>query len=201
MVPSELVRARPDIRGSEALLHRASADVGIATADLYPKVAISGGFSTAQLALPDLFGSGINLWNIGINLAQPLLRGGELKARKRAAEAAYEQAHAAYRETVLQALRNVADILRYVEADAGVVTARTEQAARAEDAWRITLERYRLGGVSEVALLAAERQRLAAEVARLGAEGARLGDVAALYQAMGVPPEPPAEGVAAVPAR
>ncbi len=201
VVPSELVRARPDIRGSEALLHRASADVGIATADLYPKVAISAGFSTAQLALGDLFGSGINLWNLGVSLAQPLLRGGELEARRRAAEAAYEQAHAAYRDTVLQALRNVADILRHLEAAAGAAAARTEQAARAEDAWRITLERYRLGGVSEVALLAAERQRLAAEVARIGAEGARLGDVAALYQAMGVPATPPGGDVAAVPAR
>ncbi len=187
-VPAALVRTRPDIRASEALLHKASADVGVATADLYPKLVISGGFSTGQLALADLFGNGINLWNIGINLAQPLLRGGELKARKRAAEAAYAQALGAYRQTVLLSFANVADILRELESATQALGARNEQSARADDAWRITRERYRLGGVSEIAFLDAERQRLAAEVARLGAEGARLSSVGALWQAMGVLP-------------
>lgn len=186
-IPAELVRSRPDIRGAEALLHRANADVGIATADLYPKLVVSGGFSAAQLALPDLFGGGINLWSIGAQLTQPLFRGGELKARQRAAEAAHAQALAAYRQTVLEALRNVADILRHLEADGHVLTARNEQSARAEDAARITLERHRAGGVSELAVLEAERQRLAAELARLGAEGERLAAVAGLYQAMGAP--------------
>ena len=101
-LPSELVRQRPDIRASEALLHKASANVGVATADLYPKFVISGGFSSSQLNIGDVLGNGINIWNIGINLLQPLFRGGELQARKRAAEAAYEQALAAYRQTVLQ---------------------------------------------------------------------------------------------------
>ena len=146
------------------------------------------GFSTSQLALADLFGNGINLWNIGINLAQPLLRGGELEARKRAAEAAYAQALAAYRQTVLLSFANVADILRELESTTQALAARNEQAARAEEAWRITRERYRLGGVSELAFLDAERQRLAAEVARIGAEGARLADVGALWQAMGAVP-------------
>lgn len=189
-IPAELVRTRPDIRASEALLHKASAGVGVATADLYPKLVISGGFSTSQLTLADLFGNGINLWNIGINLAQPLLRGAELEARKRASEAAYAQALAAYRQTILLSFTNVADILRELEASTQALAARNEQSARAEDAWRITRERYRLGGVSELAFLDAERQRLAAEVARIGVEGARLADVGALWQAMGtVPPD------------
>ncbi len=91
-LPSELVRQRPDIRANEALLHKASANVGVATADLYPKLVISGGFSASQLNISDVFGNGINIWNIGANLLQPLFRGGELQARKRAAVAAYEQA-------------------------------------------------------------------------------------------------------------
>lgn len=200
-VPAELVRTRPDIRASEALLHKASADVGVATADLYPKLVISGGFSTSQLALADLLGNGINLWNIGVNLAQPLLRGGELEARKRAAEAAYAQALAAYRQTVLQSFANVADILRELESATQTLAARNEHSARAEDAWRITRERYRLGGVSEIAFLDAERQRLAAEVARLGAEGARLASVGALWQAMGVVPPDGVDRSAAAAAR
>ena len=124
-LPSELVRQRPDIQASEALLHKASANVGVATADLYPKLVISGGFSSSQLNIGDVLGNGINIWNIGINLLQPLFRGGELQARKRAAEAAYEQALAAYRQTVLQGLQNVADVLRALEADAQTVSARS----------------------------------------------------------------------------
>ena len=132
-----------------------------------------------------MLGSGINVWNIALNLLQPLLRGGELQARKRAAEAAYEQAVAAYRQTVLQGLQNVADVLRALEADAQALAARSEQSARADDVYRITLERFRVGGVSELAVLDAERQRLSAEVERLNAQASRYTDAAALFQALG----------------
>jgi NodT family efflux transporter outer membrane factor (OMF) lipoprotein len=184
-LPSELVRQRPDIRASEALLHKASADIGVATANLYPKLQISGSLASSQLSLSDLFGNGINVWNIGANLAQPLFRGGELQARKRAAIAAYDQAQAAYRLSVLQGIQNVADVLRALEADARAESARSEQAARANDAYRITVGRYDLGGVSRLAVLDAERLRLRAEVDRLQAIANRLSDTAALFQALG----------------
>lgn len=184
-VPSELVRQRPDIRANEALLHKASANVGVATADLYPKLVISGGFSTSQLNVSDLFGNGINIWNIGANLLQPLFRGGELQARRRAAIAAYDQAAAAYRLSVLQGLQNVADVLRALESDDATIAARSEQAARAEDAYRITLDRFNAGGVSQLALLDAERQRLQADNERVQAQASRYSDAAALFQALG----------------
>jgi outer membrane protein TolC len=114
-----------------------------------------------------------------------LFRGGELQARKRAAEAGYEQALAAYRQTVLQALQNVADVLRALDADAQAVSARSLQAELAEDAYRITLERFRAGGVSEVVLIEADRQRLSAEEARLRAIASQYADAAALFQALG----------------
>lgn len=184
-LPSELVRQRPDILASEALLHRASANVGVATADLYPKLVVSGSFSSSQLAIGDVLGNGINIWNIGLNLLQPLFRAGELQARKRASEAAYEQALGAYRQTVLGGLQDVADVLRALEADAQAVSARSLQAERAEDAYRITLERFRAGGVSELTLIEADRQRLAARVAYLDARAGQYADAAALFQALG----------------
>jgi len=184
-VPSELVRQRPDIRANEALLHKASANVGVATADLYPKLTISGGFSTSQLRVSDLFGNGINIWNIGANLLQPLFHGGELQARKRAAIAAFDQAAAAYRLSVLQGLQNVADVLRSLEADEAAFTARSEQAARAEEAYQITVGRFNAGGVSQLDLIDAERQRLQAESERLQAQAGRYSDAAALFQALG----------------
>jgi NodT family efflux transporter outer membrane factor (OMF) lipoprotein len=184
-LPSELVRQRPDIQASEALLHKASANVGVATADLYPRFVISGGFSSSQLNIGDVLGNGINIWNIGINLVQPLFRGGELQARKRAAEAGYEQALAAYRQTVLQGLQNVADVLRALEADANAVSARSLQAQRAQEAYEISLERFRMGGVSEVVLIEADRQRLSAQVEHLQARASQYADAAALFHALG----------------
>lgn len=194
LVPSELVRQRPDIRASEALLHRASANVGVATADLYPKLVISGGFSSSQLAIGDLFGNGINIWSIGANLLQPLLRGGELQARKRAAVAGYEQAAASYRASVLLGLQNVADVLRALEGDVGAYAARSERAARAAEAVRITRARYEAGGVSQYTLLDAERAFLEADMARIDAQAARHADAVALFQAIGGGWKRPAEG-------
>jgi NodT family efflux transporter outer membrane factor (OMF) lipoprotein len=184
-LPSALARQRPDIRASEALLHRASAIVGVATADLYPKLTLSGGASSARTSFSDVFAHGINVWSIGAGLLQPLWRGGELQARKRAAEAAYRQADAAYRQTVLQGLQNVADALQALESDARALAARSEQAAHADAAYRITLERFRLGGVSQLAVLDAERQRLEAVLEEVRALADRYADSAALLQALG----------------
>jgi NodT family efflux transporter outer membrane factor (OMF) lipoprotein len=184
-LPSELVRQRPDIRASEALLHKASANVGVATADLYPKIVVSGSFSSSQLNIGDVLGNGINVWSFGLNLLQPIFRGGELRARKRAAEAAYDQAFAGYRQTVLLGLQNVADVLRALEADSQAVAAQAEHAARAEDVYRITLDTFRAGGASDLAVIDADRQRLAAAVDFLSARAARYADAAALFQALG----------------
>jgi outer membrane protein TolC len=86
---------------------------------------------------------------------------------------------------VLQGIQNVADVLRALEADRRAESARSEQAARAADAYRITLGRYDAGGVSQIALLDAERTRLRAETDRLQTIANRLSDTAALFQALG----------------
>jgi hypothetical protein len=122
----------------------------------------------------DVLGNGINIWNIGINLLQPLFRGGELQARKRAAEAGYEQALAAYRQTVLQGLQNVADVLRALEADADAVSARSLQADRAERRTASRIERFRAGGVSEVTLIDAGPAAAVCPVEQLQARAANM---------------------------
>lgn len=184
-LPAALARERPDIRASEALLHKANALVGVAVADQYPKLVVSGSFSSAQLALPDLFGNGINIWNYGLNLVQPLLRGPELKARRRAAEAAHAQAEAAYRASVLHGLQEVADALRGIEAGAQGFDLRSEQLVRADESLRIVRGRYEAGGVSLLALLDAERQRSQARADWAQAQAGRCTDVATLLQALG----------------
>ena len=86
---------------------------------------------------------------------------------------------------MLLGLGNVADVLRALEEDGKALAARDEQAARADDAFRIALARYDAGGVSQVAVLDADRQRLQAEIERVQASAARYADAAALFQAMG----------------
>ncbi|KWI93609.1 ABC transporter permease [Burkholderia ubonensis] len=183
-LPSTLARERPDIRAAEALLHQASANVGVATANLYPRFAISAGAGSERMRIADIVNS-LNIWNIGLNLTQPLFHGGELHAKKRAAEAAYDAAFAVYRQTVLQALQQVADALRAVEQDAAALQSRDVAAREAEAGNAISADRYAAGGLSEFGWIDAQRQALQTALDRTRAQADRLADTAALFQALG----------------
>ena len=183
-LPSSLVRQRPDIRASEALLHQASAQVGVATADLYPKITLSGSIGEQSLQLHRLF-AGPPVWSIGAALLQPLFHGGELEAKRRAAVAAYEQAHAQYRQTVLQAFQNVADVLRALDADARALEAQALAEASARETLALTQRQYQLGGSSALALYVAQQQYQQAHLALVVTQATRYADTAALFQALG----------------
>jgi len=182
-LPSTLARERPDIRAAEAVLHQASANVGVATANLYPRFSISTGIGSERTRIADIV-SGLNVWNVGLGLTQPLFHGGELRARKRAAEAAYDAAFASYRETVLLALQQVADAMRAVEQDATALEARDMAAREAAAGNAIAGDRYAAGGISTFALLDAQRQALQTALERTRAQADRLADTAALFQAL-----------------
>ncbi|NIE59544.1 MULTISPECIES: efflux transporter outer membrane subunit [unclassified Burkholderia] len=182
-LPSTLARERPDIRAAEAVLHQASANVGVATANLYPRFSISAGIGSERTRIADLV-SGLNVWNVGLGLTQPLFHGGELRAKKRAAEAAYDAAFASYRETVLEALQQVADAMRAVEHDAAALQARDTAAQEAAASNRIAGDRYAAGGISTFDLLDAQRQALQTALDRTRAQADRLADTAALFQAL-----------------
>ncbi|KFG98899.1 ABC transporter permease [Burkholderia paludis] len=182
-LPSTLARERPDIRAAEAVLHQASANVGVATANLYPRFSISAGIGSERTRIADIV-SGLNVWNVGLGLTQPLFHGGELHAKKRAAEAAYDAAFASYRETVLEALQQVADALRAVEHDAAALQARDTAAREATASNTIAADRYAAGGISTFDLLDAQRQALQAALDRTRAQADRLTDTAALFQAL-----------------
>ncbi|HET7525133.1 MAG TPA: efflux transporter outer membrane subunit [Burkholderiaceae bacterium] len=185
-LPSELARQRPDIRAAEALLQQASAKVGVATANLYPQITLSAtAGSIGSSNGGDLFASNSGFYLLGASLAQPLFHGGELQARRRAAIAAYEQAGAAYREVVLQGWQNVADVLRALDADAKKLAERADAAAQAQRVHDIVAARYRAGGVSQYALLDAQRKLHGALLDRTQAVADRYADSAALLQALG----------------
>jgi len=184
-VPSALARQRPDIRAAQALLDQAGARVGVATAQLYPQIALSANLGALSTRAGDLFGSGSAFYLLGASLTQPLFRGGELQAQRRAAVAAYEQAGAAYREVVLRGLQEVADVLRALEADALRLRERADAAAQAQRQRDIVAARHEAGGVSRHALLDAESRLQAALLDRAQAVADRYADSAALLQALG----------------
>jgi NodT family efflux transporter outer membrane factor (OMF) lipoprotein len=184
-LPSELARQRPDIRAAEALLAQAGARVGVATANLYPQLTLSATGGSLASSGGDLFAGGTGFYLLGASLAQPIFRGGELRARRRSAVAAYEQAAAAYQDVVLQGFQNVADSLRALEADAKKLKERADAAALARTYHDITSLRYKVGGVSYYALLDAQRQLLRTRLEQTQAIADRHADSAALLQALG----------------
>jgi NodT family efflux transporter outer membrane factor (OMF) lipoprotein len=184
-LPSSLVLNRPDIKASEAFLHAASAQVGVATANLFPKITLTGSYGSETLRLSDLFGSGTSVWNLGGALVQPLFHGGELRAKRRASIAAYDQALALYKETVLLAFQNVADALRALDFDAKTLKAQADAEAAAHDTLALTQKQFELGAVSYLALLNAERQYQQTRINLAQAQAARFADTAALFQALG----------------
>ncbi|HYG45529.1 MAG TPA: efflux transporter outer membrane subunit, partial [Bordetella sp.] len=183
-VPSQLTRQRPDILAAEALWHRAAAEVGVATANLYPRFTLTGSFGSQRTRAGDV-ADGVNVWNLALGLTQPLFHGGELRARQRAAEAAYQGAAAAYRDTVLQGFQQVADALRAVQADAETLQARAKAEQQAQAVYDITVRQYQAGGVSQLALLDAQREQLRTRADRIQAQADRHADTAALLQALG----------------
>ena len=183
-VPSEVARRRPDIRAAEAVWHRACANVGAATADLYPRLTIVASLGSQETDLGDVL-SRANVWSIGGDLMQPVFRGGALRARKRAAEAAYDEAAAAYRETVLRGLQEVADALQTLETDARTLQARAAAANHARAAREIAEKQVASGGLSRAAALEERIREAQSESDRCAAQAARLADTSALFHALG----------------
>jgi NodT family efflux transporter outer membrane factor (OMF) lipoprotein len=184
-VPSQLVERRPDVRAAEAQLHAATAQVGVAIANLLPQVTITGNAGSSATAMADLFKSGTRFWSVGASLTQTLFEGGTLIHRKRAADAALDQAGALYRSAVLTAFQNVADALHALDADADALSA----AARAENAGQRSLDVVRhqleLGSVSYLALVGAEQTYQQTVISLIQARANRYADTAALFQALG----------------
>jgi len=184
-LPSTLVRQRPDVRAAEATLHQASAQIGVATANLLPTFPLTGSWGYTNNDLNELFKPTSMVWSIGGQVLQPIFQGGALLAQRRSSIAAYDQAAAQYRQTVLVAFQNVADALRAIEIDAHALRAQAEFERTAYKTYRIVYQQYKLGAADYVALLVAYRAYQNARILRIQAEATRFADTAALFQALG----------------
>jgi NodT family efflux transporter outer membrane factor (OMF) lipoprotein len=192
-VPSQLVERRPDVRAAEAQLHAATAAVGVAVANLLPQISITGNLGSSATATGDLFKAGTGFWSIGASLTQTLFAGGQLVHRKRAAEAAMDQAGATYQSTVLTAFQNVADALHALETDGAALSAASRAEVAARNTLNVVRHQVELGSVNYLALLSAQQAYEQALVNAIQARAGRYADTAALFQALGgaVAPLPP----------
>jgi len=184
-VPSELLRQRPDVRQAEAIMQQTNARIGVAEALMFPQLTLSGSYGSAALRSGDLFNPGTQLWNIGANLLQPIFHAGQLRAQKRGAEAAYDQAFAQYQTAVLTAFQDVADVLLALEYDARTLKAQAEAEAASRESLEVTRQQLKFGAASYVALVNAQRQYSLAKFALVQAQATRYADTAALFQALG----------------
>ena len=184
-VPSELLKQRPDVRQAETIMRQTNARIGVAEALMFPQLTLSGSYGSLATRTGNLFDPGTQIWNLGANLLQPIFHAGQLRAQKRGAEAAYEQAFAQYRQTVLTAFQDVADVLLALEYDARTLKAQAEAEAASRESLEVTRQQLKFGAASYVALFNAQRQYSLAKAALVQAQAARYADTAALFQALG----------------
>ena len=184
-VPSRLIERRPDVRAAEAELHAATAQVGVAIANMLPQITITGDIGSTAPVFAELFKPGTGFWTIGASASQTLFEGGTLIHRKRAADAALTQASAQYRLAVLTAFQNVADALHALDADADALQAASRAEQAAQKSLGVAHHQLELGSVTYLALLNAEQTYQQAEISLVQARANRYADTAALFQALG----------------
>ncbi len=184
VVPSQLVRVRPDIQAAEALLHVANAQYGVAISTTYPQISLSATLGQEALTPGTLFSPNAAFWSLAGQIAQPLFNGW-LKAGVKAAKANLAIVDADYRQTVLQAFRNVADALRALDDDAQVLAAQAAADQAAQTALGLVTQQFKLGSANYMQLLTAQQQAQQTRINFIAAQTQRLTDTAALYQAMG----------------
>jgi len=184
-LPSKLIEQRPDVRSSEELLHSASAQIGVAVANMLPDVTMTATGGYIGQALPGLISPANGFWTLAGSVTQPVFDGFTLLHLKRAAEDAYDQAAATYRSTVISALQNVADQLHALREDANALKAAAEWEHAAKISLDLSRQQMQTGYANVLLLLAAEMAYQQAVIAVVQARAARLADVVALYQALG----------------
>ena len=184
-IPSELVHRRPDILSAEAQLHAATAEVGIATANLYPRIDLSASVSQQALEPEHLFDAASNAWGLIANLSQPLFDGGSLRAERRAAVAALQASAASYRQTVLHSFGQVADVLDALSHDAELLAAQSNALNSAQSSVELARESYSAGNSGVLQVLDAQRLHQQAQLGFVRAQAQQYLDTAQLFLALG----------------
>ncbi len=194
LVPSELAHQRPDVLAAESRLHAATAQVGVATANLYPQISLTGTGGSESFTRAGFLTGKTAVWGLVGGITQPLFAGGSLLAQKRASSADLDAALARYESTVLRAFQNVADSLRALDEDGAAAAERAASDAAARALFDDTVRRHASGSASQINEVTSEESWQVEHIGRISAQALLLSDSAALSEALGSPvpaAEPP----------
>ena len=184
-LPSDLVRQRPDILAGEAQVHVAAAELGIATANLYPKFTLTAAYGQQATDMANFFSGVYNGWSVLAGASAPIFHGGTLTAQQRAAKDALDASWAGYRQIVIQAFGQVADQLQALAHDDEAVKSQLAALAVANQALKLARLSYEAGNSTLLQLLDPERGRQQAQLGVVRAQTQRLIDTAQLVVALG----------------
>ncbi|MEX3918500.1 efflux transporter outer membrane subunit [Paraburkholderia sp. BR10872] len=184
-LPATLARRRPDIRRAEASLHAATANVGVAVAQFYPDISLTGQVGTRATSPHDLTHWANLFWSWGPSVSLPVFQGGALVSNLRLSKLQQVEAALDYRKTVLDALRDVNNALDVYRTDQTRLVSLDESAAAQRHAFDLARESYRKGIVSFIDVLDAQRQLSSAEQNAQQEQLQVCTDLVALYKALG----------------
>jgi len=184
-LPSDLLRRRPDIRAAERNLAASTADIGVATADLYPKFSLTAAPALVSTALASLLEWGSRSYSIGASLNWPIFNGGRTRANIAVANALQEQALIKYRKVVLTALQDVEDALTQIDNERRRSASLEQALATATRAEDIARARYRGGLVTYSDVLQSQASRISLQGQLIESHGAQARDTVSLFKALG----------------
>ena len=183
-LPSELLLRRPDVRQSEQQLIAANANVGVATANFFPTISLTGLFGTVSPDVKNMFPAG-RMWSIGAGMFGPLLQGGRLMSQYDVAYAQWQQAVVLYEQTVTSAFAETTTVLYAREKLAASVAELSQAVDHYGEMVRLTNLRYNSGLSNYFEVLYAMQQLFPAEISLARARLALLNDYVNIYKALG----------------
>lgn len=184
-LPSDLLLRRPDIVQAEQLLVAANAQIGVARAALFPRIALTGYLGSESTTLGDLMTAPARIWQLAFALAQPIFQGGRLRAEVDVVNARERQALAQYQKTVQAAFGEVREALVAQARSREVFAAEDERAAALRETLRLARIRFENGLSSQLEVIDAERNLLQAELNRVDALRAQRAAVADVVRTLG----------------
>jgi NodT family efflux transporter outer membrane factor (OMF) lipoprotein len=184
-LPSELLRRRPDVQAAEHRLEAATARIGVATADLYPRFSLTGSFGLESTRQQDVFNSGSQFWSFGPGLSWPLFDAGRIRANIRVHNAQQQEALALYEKTVLTSLEDVENALVAYGKEQEKRVSLKEAVAANERAMEIANDLYIKGLVDFLNVLDAQRTLYTSQDELSQSQATVATDLATLYKTLG----------------
>jgi multidrug efflux system outer membrane protein len=184
-LPSELLRRRPDVLASEQLLIAANANVGANLANFFPHIGLTTFLGKASPELSAFTAGSANFWNVGATLSGPLFQGGQLYAQYQGSKAQFQEASAAYQQSVLTAFREVSDALITRQKLAEVYIQDEKAVIALSSSVQLATERYLNGKSSYFEVLQAQQELYPSQTVLVQAQAGEWIAVVQLYKALG----------------